>query len=189
MNKMLMLMLCALAALLLTTGCRVVEVENHGEEIARDQDGKPVLLQDGSIQTVKRGWKVYHNQHWMTTAADSLTANVKPSEISFALNGLASKPDGESLVSLVKTGLEGSAELASKIGVAIATGGGSVAAEGGASAIVALAQKAYQSFTASGGDAAKATVSTAADGTVSISDGKTCTTCKDGTCTTGACSE
>ena len=44
MNKL--LTLCALAALLLTTGCRVVEVENNGEEIARDQDGKPVLLQD-----------------------------------------------------------------------------------------------------------------------------------------------
>ena len=185
MNKL--IMLCAFAALLAAAGCRVVKVENHGEEIARDQDGKPVLLQDGSIQTVARGWTVYHNQHWMTTAADSLTANVKPSEISFALNGLASKPDGESLVSLVKTGLEGSAELASKIGVAIATGGGSVAAEGGASAIVALAKQAYQSFTAGGGDASKATVSTGADGTVTVSDGTTCTTCKDGSCTTGAC--
>lgn len=185
MNKL--LTLCALAALLLATGCRVVEVENHGEEIARDQDGKPVLLQDGTIQTVKKGWRVYHNQHWMTTAADSLTAQVKPQEIAFALNGLASKPDGESLVSLVKTGLEGSAELASKIGVAIATGGGSVAAEGGASAIVALAKQAYQSFTEAGGDTSKATVSTKSDGTVTVSDGKTCTTCKDGSCSTGAC--
>lgn len=185
MNKM--LMFCALAALLAAAGCRVVKVENRGEEVARDQDGKPVLLQDGSIQTVKRGWKVYHNQHWMTTQADSLTANIKPSEIAFSLNGLDSKPDGENLVALVKTSLEGTAELAAKIGVAIATSGGSVAAEGGASAIVALAQKAYQSFTASGGDVSKATVSTAADGTVSVSDGATITTCKDGSCTTGAC--
>ena len=185
MNKM--LMPCAFAALLLTTGCRVVEVENHGEEIARDQDGKPVLLQDGSIQTVKRGWKVYHNQHWMVTEADSLTASVKPQQIEFALNGLNSKPDGENLVALVKTSLEGTAELAAKIGVAIATSGGSVAAEGGASAIVSLAKQAYQSFTAGGGDASKATVSTGADGTVTVSDGTTCTTCKDGSCTTGAC--
>lgn len=185
MNKL--MILCAMLVLLVSTGCRVVEVENNGEEIARDQDGKPVTLQDGSIQTVKKGWRVYHNQHWMTTAADSLTASVKPEEIAFALNGLASKPDGESLVSLVKTGLEGSAELASKIGVAIASGGGSVVAEGGASAIVALAKQAYQSFTAGGGDASKATVSTGSDGTVTVSDGTTCTTCKDGTCTTGAC--
>ena len=28
-------------------GCRAVTVENYGEEIARDADGKPVTLSDG----------------------------------------------------------------------------------------------------------------------------------------------
>ena len=46
---------------------------------------------------------------------------------------------------------------------------------------------AFQSFTAGGGDAAKATVTKLSDGSTQISDGSVCTTCVDGVCTTGAC--
>ena len=88
------IMAAALAGLATVAGCRVVEVENRGEEIARDADGKPVTLQDGTIQTVKRGWSVYHNQHWMVTEADSLTAHVETGKIDFSLNGLNTRPDG-----------------------------------------------------------------------------------------------
>ena len=58
------------AIALAVSGCRAVTVENYGEEIARDAESKPVTLADGRIQTVKKGWKVHHNQHWMNTTAD-----------------------------------------------------------------------------------------------------------------------
>ena len=118
------IMAAALAGLAAVAGCRVVEVENRGEEIARDADGKPVTLQDGTIQTVKRGWSVYHNQHWMVTEADSLTAHVEAGKIDFALNGLNARPDGTNLNALVVGSLEGAANLAAKVGAAVATSGG-----------------------------------------------------------------
>ena len=163
----------ALAGLAAVAGCRVVEVENRGEEVARDADGKPVLLADGTIQTVKKGWSVYHNQHWMVTEADSLTAHVEAGKIDFALNGLNSRPDGTNLVALVDASLSGAAALAAKVGAAVATSGGSAGAEAVASWV--------KSFVSAGGDASKATV-TCKDGSCTITDGSV-------TCVDGACSE
>ena len=184
------MIICAICAAFGTigTGCRSVEVENYGEEIARDADDKPVTLADGKIQTVKKGWKVKHNQHWMSTQADTINASVRPEEIIFTLNGLNSYPDASNLVALVRESLTGCAELAIKIGTAIATCGGSVAAEGGAAAIATLAKQAYAQFRTGGGDESKASITQQADGTIKVSDGTICTTCKDGTCTTGNCS-
>ena len=174
--KKLMMAFAAVAVVL--AGCRVVEVENRGEEIARDADGKPVTLQDGTIQTVKRGWSVYHNQHWMVTEADSLTAHVEAGKIDFALNGLNARPDGTNLNALVVGSLEGAANLAAKVGAAVATSGGSTGAEAVAAWV--------KSFVAAGGDPAKATVS-CADGSCTITDGAV--TCKDGSCTPGGAAE
>lgn len=161
------MMFIAIASVAVLAGCRVVEVENKGEEIARDADGKPVTLSDGTIQTVKRGWSVYHGQHWMTTRADSLSAAVKKDEITFALNGLNSEPSSN-LVALVDTSLTGVTTLAAKVGAAIATGGWSVAGEAGANAI----STAVNSYVANGGSVENATV-TVTDGNVRISDGTT----------------
>ena len=168
----------ALAGLATVAGCRVVEVENRGEEIARDADGKPVTLQDGTIQTVKKGWSVYHNQHWMVTEADSLTAHVEAGKIDFSLNGLNTRPDGTNLNALVVGSLEGAANLAAKVGAAIATSGGSTGAETVAEWV--------KSFVAAGGNPANATVS-CADGSCTITDGAV--TCKDGSCTPGGAAE
>ena len=165
------IMAAALAGIATVAGCRVVEVENRGEEIARDADGKPVTLQDGTIQTVKRGWSVYHNQHWMVTEADSLTAHVEAGKIDFTLNGLNTRPDGTNLNALVVGSLEGAANLAAKVGAAIATSGGSTGAEAVAAWV--------KSFVAAGGDPAKATVS-CTDGRCTITDGAV--TCTDGSC-------
>lgn len=155
------------------SGCRSVEVENYGEEVVRDADDKPVTLADGRIQTIKKGWRVDHFQHWMITEADSITASIRPESIDFALNGLNTRPDGTNLVALVDTSFKGATELAAKIGAAIASSGGSVGVEAAASA---LASK----FLASGGNAEKAAV-TVADGVV---------TCTDGSCTvSGACAD
>ena len=183
MKKLMMIMLaaCAAAMMTTTTGCRAVTVENYGEEIARDADEKPVTLADGRIQTVKKGWRVHHNQHWMTTRADSITASVKPEEIAFALNGLNTQPS-EELNKLVGTSLDGLTKLV----VACADAYTKIAG-GGAQADVALssAKKVLEYFAAKGGDASKATVTVdEAAKLLKVSDGSTCVSCDAaGNCT------
>lgn len=179
MNRLMMIALAACAAVL--TGCRAVTVENYGEEIARDADEKPVTLADGRIQTVKKGWKVHHNQHWMTTRADSIEAHVKPEDIAFAMNGLNTQPS-EELNKLVGTSLDGLTKLV----VACADAYSKIAG-GGAQADVALAtgKKVLEYFTSKGGDLSKATVTTDdAAKTLTVSDGTTCISCDaNGNCT------
>lgn len=155
-------------------GCRAVTVENYGEEIARDADDKPVTLADGRIQTVRKGWKVHHNQHWMTTTADSMSATVKPEEIAFALNGLNTKPS-EELNKMVGTSLDGLTKLV----VACADAYTKIAG-GGAQADTALAvgKKVLEYFSSKGGDLSKATVSAdTASNTVTVTDGTTSIQC------------
>ena len=179
MNKLMMIALAACAAAL--TGCRAVTVENYGEEIARDADEKPVTLADGRIQTVKKGWKVHHNQHWMTTRADSIEAHIKPEDIAFALNGLNTQPS-EELNKLVGTSLDGLTKLV----VACADAYTKIAG-GGAQADVALtsAKKVLEYFTSKGGDLSKATVTTdEAAKTLKVDDGTVCVECDAaGNCT------
>jgi len=165
-----LMMFAALAAVL--AGCRAVTVENFGEEIARDADNKPVTLADGKIQTVKKGWKVHHNQHWMATDVDTMEAHIKPEDISFSVGKISTKPS-EELAKLVDVSLKGAAELAAKIGAAIATGGGSVAGEAGYTAL----RNAISNFIGKGGDASKATV-TCEGGNCTISDGTVSEVCE-----------
>ena len=179
--KKLMLMIALAACAAAITGCRAVTVENYGEEIARDADEKPVTLADGRIQTVKKGWRVHHNQHWMTTRADSITASVKPEEIAFALNGLNTQPS-EELNKLVGTSLDGLTKLV----VACADAYTKIAG-GGAQADVALtsAKRVLEYFSSKGGDLSKATVTTDdAAKLVKVTDGTTCVSCdRAGNCT------
>ena len=173
-----MIALAACAAVI--AGCRAVTVENYGEEIARDAENRPVTLADGRIQTVKKGWKVHHNQHWMNTTADSVTASVKPEEIAFAMNGLNSQPS-EELGKVVEKAFDGGTKLVTAIGeayVKIAGGGAQ------ASTVLSSAEKIYEYFKGKGGDAEKATVTTTADNKVQVTDGTTCIQCDSaGNCT------
>ena len=161
-----------LFAVVAITGCRAVTVENYGEEVARDAEGKPVILADGSIQTVKKGWRVHHNQHWMTTSADSINATVKPKEIAFAMNGLNTKPS-EELAHLVDVSLDGMTKLVVAVGEAYTKIAG-----GGAQADTALnvAAKVANYFKDKGGDVTKAEVTTVGD-KLRVSDGTTCVEC------------
>ena len=162
------------------TGCRAVTVENYGEEIARDADEKPVTLADGRIQTVKKGWRVHHNQHWMNTKADSIEAHIKPEDISFAMNGLNTQPS-EELNKMVGTSMDGLTKLAVAVGEAYVKIAG-----GGAQADTALnvGARVVNYFRDKGGDVTQATVTTTADNKVQVSDGSTCISCDAaGNCT------
>ena len=143
-------------------GCRSVTVKNYGQEVV-DVNGKQTVI--------SKGWYVSHWQHWMITRADNISASIKPEEITFGLTGLDEKSDGDGLSKVVTASLSGAAELASKIGAAIATAGGTACAD----SISGLVAK----FVKAGGDTEKASVS-CKDGSCTITDGAT-------TCTGDSC--
>lgn len=190
MKKLMMAAALAAAGL---AGCKSIEVERHGQtlatyadtngvvRVALDAKGQPILL-DG-------GWEVDYFQHWMWTKLDMLSATAGTG-VKLDINGYESGVD-TNLVALVDVSLKGTAELAAKIGTAIATCGASAAAEGGAASIVALAKQAYNRFVSRGGNVSKAVVSSSADGTVTVSDGSIGVQCRDGSCSDcadGSCS-
>ena len=149
-------------ALALLGGCRSVTVKNYGQEVV-DVNGKQTVI--------SKGWYVSHWQHWMITRADNISASIKPEEITFGLAGLDEKSDGDGLSKVVSASLSGAAELATKVGAAIATAGGTACAD----SISGLVAK----FVNAGGDASKASVS-CKDGSCTITDGAT-------TCTGDSC--
>lgn len=185
--------IAALAASCLV-GCKSITVERHPPTLATitqtngvitaalDATGNPIIL-DG-------GWIVEYFQHWTWMRLDTLHATAGAGVV-LDLNGYESGVDSN-LVALVDVSLKGTAELAAKIGTAIATCGGSAAAEGGASGIISLAKQAYSRFIKRGGNESKAVVSSAADGTVTVSDGSIGVQCANGVCSDcadGACKD
>lgn len=168
------MLIAVLAAFtVIVVGCKSVEVERKGQEVAvvndqlvKDKDGNPVILD--------RGWRVDYFQHWNWQRFDTLSA--KAGEAEFNVNNYSSGADSN-LTALVSTSFEGACELTARIGAAIATGGGSVAGDAGAAAISALVSK----FISKGGDAANATI-TCKDGSCTLTDGtvsESCTNCYD----------
>lgn len=153
-------------------GCKSIEVEKRPQtaltwtdtngvvRLVLDNANKPVIL-DG-------GWEVDYFQHWMWTKLDTLNATAGTG-VTLSLNGYESGVDSN-LVALVRTSFDGAALLAAKIGAAIATSGGSAAADG----VAALVRK----FVSNGGDVSKATVS-CANGACTVTDGTVCESCTD----------
>lgn len=171
-----LMLIAALVAAALVTGCRSVGVVNNGQDYVRTAAGDPVLV-DGKPVLYGKGWTVDHFQHWMITQADTINATVKEDEISFMLNGLNTHPDAEGLDKVVDSSLKGTAELAAKIGAAVATSGGSV----GSDVVLGYVKQ----FLAKGGDPGKASV-TISDGQITCTDGS----CSESwSCTDGSCSE
>lgn len=153
-------------------GCKSIEVNKRPQtaltwtdtngvvRLVLDNANKPVIL-DG-------GWEVDYFQHWMWTKLDTLNASAGTG-VTLSLNGYESGV-GSNLVALVRTSFDGAALLAAKIGAAIATSGGSAAADG----VAALVRK----FVSSGGDVSKATVS-CANGACTVTDGSVSESCTD----------
>ncbi len=175
-----MMMFAAVAALALA-GCKSITVDRRGYELAKDRDGNVLCDTNGVPVLIDLGWEFTYLQHWQLVKFDDMSAGIRPGEITVSIGGYYSAADSN-LVALVDVSLRGTAELAAKIGIAIATCGGSAAAEGGAAAIVSIAKTAYAKFKAKGGNEAKAVVTSAADGTVTVTDGTVGVQCKDGTC-------
>ena len=185
MKKLMMMTLAAgAAAVMMTTGCKSIEVERKPQSLAmvknadgtvsvvRDKDNNPVTL-DG-------GWTVDYFQHWNWQQFDSLSAKAGK-DVSLDINNYASGADSN-LVALVDTSIAGTTKLVEAVGAAYVKIAG-----GGAQADTALstASKIINYFASKGGDVAKATVTTdTASNTLKVSDGTTCVECDaQGNCT------
>ena len=169
------LILVALVAATMVTGCKSIEVERHGQQVATytdtngvvkavcDSKGKPVVL-DG-------GWSIDYFQHGNWQKFDMLTAQAGPG-VSVTINKYESGMDSN-VVALVHTSLDGLTKLTEAVGEAYVKICG-----GGAQADTALksTSKIVNFFRDKGGNVEKATVTTDEEsGTLKISDGTICT--------------
>ena len=165
--KKLMLIAIAASADLIITGCAVTKAEWGGATVVCDKDGVPLVDKDGKVQTVAGATKLYSNRHWFDSSVAAAKLGIKGDEINFELNGYNGGVSSN-FVAWTHVLITDSATLATKIGAAIATAGGTAAADGG-SGLVAK-------YMDAGGNVEAANVS-CKDGVCTITDG--CTTCSD----------
>lgn len=166
--------LAFLACCFIIAGCLAIKVEDYGHEPVRDAAGNPVVDSNGVVQTVHKGQRWHYNKNMVEQTCEEIGFNRKPGDdISLVVKNYRDVVSAE-LNKVVDTSMKGAAELAAKIGAAIATSGGSVAGEAGTSAL----KNAIKSYLGKGGDAKNATV-TCKDGNCTISDGTVTETCTD----------
>ena len=164
MKKLIIISIAAAAATV--TGCKSIEVDRRGHQVALDGEGQVIKDKDGNPVVIDNGWSVDYFQHWNWQKFDSMHA--KAGEAELDINKYEGGAAASNLTALVSTSLGGTTTLAEKVVAACVSGGMSVAAEGGSAAIVALANK----FVSDGGqvDAAKVAVD-AKTGAATVTDG------------------
>lgn len=183
MNKVMMVF--AVGAAIVMTGCKSIEVERHPQSLATIQnaDGTAQVVRDAANNPVvlDGGWNVDYFQHWNWQRFDSLSAKAGK-DVSLDINNYEGGADATNLTQLVHTSLDGLTQL-----VATAAEAYTKVAGGGAQADVALstAKKMISYFSDKGGDVSKATVRTDEIAKlVTVTDGTTCVTCDAaGNCT------
>lgn len=164
---------CVIGVLLLQ-GCTALKVTDYGHEVVRDSDGKPLVDKDGKVQTVHKGQRWHYNKNMVDQSLDDLEFTRKQGDvIGLKLRNYKDAVSPE-LNKVIETSFKGAAELAAKIGAAIATSGGSVAGEAGAS----LLKKSIANYLSKGGSAEKAKI-TCENGNCTITDGTITETCTD----------
>ena len=158
----------------LLTGCVAIKVEDYGQEVVRDAAGNPVVDTNGVVQTVHKGQRWHYNKNMVEQSAEEIDFTRKPGDdIHFLVKNYRDVVSAE-LNKVIDTSFKGAAELAAKIGAAIATSGGSVAGEAGTSAL----KNAISSYLAKGGNPDNTTV-TCKDGSCTFTDGTVTETCAD----------
>ena len=158
---------------LLCAGCTSTSAEWGGERVVLGKDGAPLVDKDGVVQKVKEPVRLKSRRHWNDTHIDVAKLLVTRDQIDFAMNGYKSEAS-EEFNKMLDTAFKGAAELAAKVGAAIATSGGSVAGE----AAYAALRNAIAKYITKGGSVANATV-TCKDGNCTITDGSVTETCTD----------
>lgn len=166
-----LLILAALAAI--TTGCTSTYARWGGERVVVDLEGRPLVDKQGVVQKVKEPVELSSWRHWTDSLIGQATLGIREKQVDFSLTNYTAQPSDE-LAKVIDVSLKGAAQLAAKVGAAIATSGGSVASD----AVKKAIKKAINNFVSKGGDAAKATVD-CSNGACTISDGSVTETCTD----------
>ena len=172
MKKLMMIALAACAAAM--TGCVAIEVEDYGDEVVKDSAGNPVCASNGVVQTVHKGQRWHLNKNMVEQAYDEVEFERQlHNVVKFRISNYKDAVSPE-LNKIIDTSCKGAAELAAKIGAAIATSGGSVAGEAAYSAL----SQSIKKYLSKGGSAEKATIE-CKDGNCTISDGAVTEVCTD----------
>ena len=170
----LLLAVLFVALMWLCAGCVAIEVEDYGQQAVVDSAGNPVVDSNGVIQTVHKGQRWHYNKNMVEQSVEEIGFARKPGDdVTVNIKNYKDVVSQE-LNKVVDTSFKGAAELAAKVGAAIATSGGSVAGEAAYSAL----EKKIKSYLAKGGSAEKATV-TCEGGSCTISDGTVTEVCED----------
>ena len=170
----LLLAVLFVALMWLSAGCIAIEVEDYGQQAVVDSAGNPVCDSNGVVQTVHKGQRWHYNKNMVEQSLEEIGFTRKPGDdVTVNIKNYKDVVSQE-LNKVVDTSFKGAAELAAKVGAAIATSGGSVAGEAARSAI----SKAIARFQKKGGDASKATV-TCNGKDCTISDGTVEEVCED----------
>lgn len=176
MNKMMMIV--AACAAIVFTGCKSIEVDRRGQQLAIDQNGQVVKTASGEPLVLDMGWNVDYFQHWNWQRFDALEATAGSAALK--INNYQSGAD-TNLAALVSASFDGGVKLCNAIGEAYAKIAGGKAQ---ADTVLSTGKRIYDFFVESGGNADNATVSTTSDNKVQVSDGATCVQCDSaGKCT------
>ena len=170
-----LLLLALVTALVLgIQGCVAIEVEDYGQQPVIDAAGNPVCDSNGVVQTVHKSQRWHYNKNMVEQSYEELDFARKPGdEVNLHVKNYKDVVSAE-LNKVVDTSFAGAAELAAKVGAAIATSGGSVAGDAAYSAL----SKTIKKYLSKGGSAEKATVE-CKDGSCTISDGTVTEVCED----------
>ena len=166
------------------SGCMSITVEDYGYEVVKGANGAPLVANDGTVQKIYKGQRWSYFKHWVNTMCEKFDFSRKPGdEIALSASNYQDEVSAE-LNKLVETSFKGAAELAAKVGAAIATYGAVTAGEAGVSAL----SKAISSYVAKGGNVANAKIN-CEGGNCTITDGSITETCTDciTKCADGAC--
>ena len=169
----LLLVVLFTALMWLSAGCVAIEVEDYGQQPVVDAAGNPVCDSNGVVQTVHKGQRWHYNKNMVEQTYEEVDFARKPGDkVNLHVKNYKDVVSAE-LNKVVDTSFKGAAELAAKVGAAIATSGGSVAGEAAYSAL----SKTIKNYLSKGGSAEKATVE-CKDGSCTISDGTVTETCE-----------
>ena len=168
-------------ALLAVCGCQtVIEAEKKPEQVLPIEEKVTVNGEERVIVSkyfvASGGWEASaRSPLWATESLKGLDIGVATNSSVHLKLDTYSRDLSTNAVVLTEKTLEGAANLAAKIGAAIATSGTSA----GADAVTAAAKSLYEKFTAAGGNVENATVE-CKDGVCTVTDGSV--TCTDGSC-------
>lgn len=184
MKKLMMIVLAAGAAAMMTGCTSSTSIKWGGKTAVRQPDGT-VLANDKGEPYFESERNEYKDSNWLTKREER-DVKVKVNADGSYEAGIGSRVNDVSSngVAIVTGGIDAMTKLVSTCAAAYVTIAG-----GGAQAdtVTSVVTKMIGYFTSKGGDASKAKVTTA-DGKVKVTDGTTCVTCdKDGNCT--ACSD